>query len=442
MRMGKRTLLLLTVVLAMLLACAGVVLAQTTTTPPETTSPETTTPTTSQSDAPKKTPKEKISGSYIVVLKDDADPDRVVEKKKQEIKDLKVKHVYKSALKGFAVEIADEEASKLRDNPEVKYVEQDQVMTAIAQDKKPKTSAKRKPGGGTTTPPPQQLPWGIKTIGADTSSTLAGNGSGDVSNVNVYVIDTGIDGSHTDLKVTKPAAYNAVDSTNYDCQGHGTHVAGTIAARDNSQDVVGAAPGAPVTGVKVLNCQGSGTTSGVIAGVDWVTANAIKPAIANMSLGGGFSQTLNEAVQRSAKDSGVFYSVAAGNDGGDACTKSPASAGAEKDASGTLRAANNGVMTTGATDSSNTEASFSNSGSCVDVYAPGVNILSTNMGGGTSTKSGTSMAAPHVAGTGALYLSKSANTSATSAVVEEALKTDAGRLMTNSGHKILYAANY
>jgi aqualysin 1 len=201
------------------------------------------------------------------------------------------------------------------------------------------------------------------------------------------------------------------DGQNTDCHGHGTHVAGTVAARDNTRDVVGVAPGAPLTGVKVLRCNGSGTTKGVIKGVDWVTSNARKPAVANMSLGGSLSRALNDAVIRSAQ-SGVFYAVAAGNSAENACDSSPASAGA-----GT----NNGIMTTAATDSADNEASFSNFGPCVDVWAPGVNILSTRRGGGTTTFSGTSVAAPHVAGTAALYLSKPENASAIAAEVEEAL---------------------
>ena len=120
---------------------------------------------------------------------------------------------------------------------------------------------------------------------------------------------------------------NFAGGPNTDCSGHGTHVAGSVAARDNATDVVGAAPGAPLTGVKVLGCNGSGTWSGVIRGVDWVTANAKKPAVANMSLGGGVSQAVDDAVKKSA-DSGVFYALAAGNDGADACKSSPARAGA------------------------------------------------------------------------------------------------------------------
>lgn len=245
---------------------------------------------------------------------------------------------------------------------------------------------------------------------------MAGNGSGAVTNVNAYIIDTGIDTAHTDLSVVNHV--NFAGGPNKDCHGHGTHVAGTVAATDNTSDVVGVAPGAPLTGVKVLGCGGSGTTSGVIKGVDWVTANAITPAIANMSLGGGVSDSLDAAVKNSA-DSGVFYSIAAGNSGADACNYSPARAGTY-----------NGVMTTAATDQNDQDPNWSNFGPCVDIWAPGVSILSTKKGGGTTTMSGTSMAAPHVGGTGALYLSS--HTGASAATVESKLKADAVTTDTTS----------
>jgi len=323
--------------------------------------------------------------------------------------DFRADHVYSAGLRGFAARLTARQIDALENEPMVAYVEADGTMNANA----------------------QTLPWGINRIDADISSTLAGNGSGAVTNVNVYIIDTGI-ATHADLN--RAQHVNFAGGQNTDCHGHGTHVAGTVAARDNTSDVVGATPGAPLTGVKVLGCGGSGTTSGVIKGVDWVTANAKKPAVANMSLGGGASQALDDAVKRSA-DSGVFYAIAAGNAGADACNSSPARAGA-----GT----NNGIMTVAATDSSNKEASWSNFGSCVDIWAPGVSILSTRKGGGTTTMSGTSMASPHVAGTGALYLSS--HTSAMAATVEGALKT--GAVITGTTSKdgvsisLIYAGQY
>jgi subtilisin family serine protease len=299
----------------------------------------------------------------------------------------RAEHVYSRALRGLAARLTARQIANLEDDPRVAYVEADGVMTGVA----------------------QTLPWGIDRVDADISSTVAGDGAGAVSNVHVYTVDTGIDWGHTDLNVVGHVRFTR--RPNRDCNGHGTHVSGTMAAKDDASFVVGVAPGAPLTGVKVLGCGGAGTTSGVIKGVDWVTANAIKPAVANMSLGGTVSQALDDAVKASA-DSGVFYAVAAGNNGADACTSSPARAGTH-----------NGVFTTAATDINDQEASFSNFGTCVDAWAPGVDILSTWLGGGTNTISGTSMATPHAAGTAALYLSS--NTGATAAQVEAALKADA-----------------
>lgn len=316
----------------------------------------------------------------------------------------RAEHVYSATIRGFSAHLTAQQIQALeRESSIISYIEPDGTMTAIG-----------KPGSVEVAA--QTLPWGIDRIDADISSTKAGDGIGAVTNVNAYIIDTGIDTAHTDLNVVRHV--NFASGPNKDCHGHGTHVAGTVAAKDNATDVVGAAPGAPLTGVKVLGCGGTGTTSGVIKGVDWVTANASKPAIANMSLGGGASQALDDAVKRSA-DSGVFYSIAAGNDGADACNKSPGRAGTH-----------NGVMTTAATDSADKEASFSNFGPCVDIWAPGVSILSTKKGGGTTTMSGTSMAAPHVGGTGALYLSS--NTDASAATAESALKTNSVSTGTTS----------
>jgi subtilisin family serine protease len=308
-------------------------------------------------------------------------------------------HVYSRALKGFAARLTAQQIADLENDARVAYVELDGTMEIVGQGKKG--------GGGGGGGGGQTLPWGIERIGGHASSTLAGNGSGAISNVRAYIIDTGIDAGHADLTVA--GHVNFAGGSNTDCNGHGTHVAGTVAAEDNSQDVVGVAPGAALYGVKVLGCSGSGSTSGVLKGIDWVTDNAQAPAIANMSLGGGASNALDDAVRNSAA-AGVFYAVAAGNSGADACTQSPARAGA-----GT----SNGIMTVAATDNQEREASWSNYGGCVDVWAPGVSILSTKKGGGTTTLSGTSMAAPHVGGAGALYLST--NPGASPATVESAL---------------------
>ena len=335
------------------------------------------------------------AGRYIVVLKPGANA-RAVANEHAAAHAAAISFVYSHALRGYAATIPNARLAAVQADERVAYVEPDGEMSAVA----------------------QTLPWGIDKIDADVSSTRAGDGSGAVTNVNVYVIDTGVDATHPDLNVVGHVAF--AGGPNRDCHGHGTHVAGTIAARDDANDVVGVAPGAPITGVKVLGCNGSGSNSGVIAGIDWVTANAIKPAVANMSLGGGASQAIDDAVRRSAA-SGVFYALAAGNEGTNACTRSPARAGA-----GTT----NGIMTVAATDSADREASFSNYGTCVDVWAPGVSVLSTRKGGGTTTMSGTSMASPHGAGGGALYLSTHAGSSPST--VEGALKSAARATGTTS----------
>lgn len=367
----RRTAFLLTVAIAMSLLCAAVALAQ-------------------QSTPPGQGPSDDaIPGQYIVVLDEGARDPAAIAREHAQRHGAEVLYTYQYAIKGYTARIPDQQLERVRADERVAYVERDGVMRAFA----------------------QTLPWGIDKVDADLSATaLAGNGSGAVSNVNAYVIDTGIY-KHADLRVV--GHVNFAEGKNTDCHGHGTHVAGTVAAKDNTSDVVGVAPGTPLTGVKVLGCSGSGSTSGVIKGVDWVTANATKPAIANMSLGGGLSQALDDAVTNSAA-SGVFYSLAAGNNGEDACASSPARAGAGTD---------NGIITVAATDKSDKETSWSNYGSCVDVWAPGASILSTKKGGGTTTMSGTSMAAPHGGGGGALYLAN--NTAASPTTVEGALTSSA-----------------
>jgi len=334
---------------------------------------------------PATSPAQRGAERYIVVLKDDAKPKEVAAEHGRR-HGAQVKFVYERALRGYAAVIPNDRVAEIRADNRVDYVERDGEMKASA----------------------QTLPWGVDKVEADVSSTLAGDGSGSVTSVNAYVIDTGIY-NHSDLNFVRNI--NFAGGKNSDCNGHGTHVAGTIAAEDNSSDVVGVAPGAPLIGVKVLGCSGSGSTSGVIKGIDWVTANATKPAVANMSLGGSPSQALDDAVKRSAA-SGITYSIAAGNDGANACNYSPARAGTT-----------DGILTTGATTNTDTATSWSNYGSCVDIWAPGASILSTRKGGGTTTMSGTSMAAPHVAGGAALYLAS--HPSANPDSVEGALKSAA-----------------
>ncbi len=368
----RKVVLLLTMAVALSLACAGVVLAQ-------------------ENSTPGQGPTEGvIPGQYIVVLEEGVRDPTAVAREHAQSHNAQVLHTYQHTIEGYAARIPERRLDEVRSDERVAYVEPDKTAEVVA----------------------QTVPWGIDKIDADISSTLAGNGSGAVSNVNAYVIDTGIDTRHSDLYVVKHVNFTG-DRKNRDCKGHGTHVAGTVAAKDNTSDVVGAAPGAPLTGVKVLGCDGTGSYSGVIKGVDWVTANASKPAVVNMSLAGPVSQALDDAVNNSAA-SGIFYSIAAGNAGADACNYSPARAGAGTD---------NGIATIAATNSSDGETSWSNYGPCVDIWAPGASILSTKMGGGTTTKSGTSMAAPHVGGGGALYLAN--NTDASSTTVEGALTSSA-----------------
>ena len=377
MGMRRNVLLLASTALAVLLSFAGLALAQEGTTPGQ---------------GP---PGGAIPGRYIVVLEDGVQDPTAVAREHAQRHGAEVLRTYRHAIKGYAARLPEVRLEEVRADGRVAYVEPDQTTQTTA----------------------QTIPWGIDKIDADKSSTKAGDGSGAVRNVNAYIIDSGIY-KHADLRVVNHVNF-AGDGKNYDCDGHGTHVAGTVAAKDNAGTVVGAAPGAPLTGVKVLDCWGSGTVSGAIEGVDWVTANAVRPAIANISLGSGLSTAFDEAVSKSAA-SGVFYSIAAGNEGADACKSSPSRAGAGTD---------NGIATVAATNKQDAEPYWSNYGSCVDIWAPGAGVLSTKKGGGTTKMSGTSQAAPHVGGGAALYLSK--NTAASPATIEGAL-TSSAKITTNT----------
>ena len=344
-------------------------------------------------------------------VKDDrvrTEPDRwahVGERVVSHVQTLEKRHKVKAdaaigtVFKGMVTRLSPAQRDALQRDPSVERVEEEQVFSV--------QPLGRLSGG--TTVSNQTIPWGISKTQANLSYTLAGNGSGAVSGVRAYIIDTGVDTKNADLNRMGHINFTG-DGRNTDCHGHGTHVAGTVAAYDNTAAVVGMGPGVAVYGVKVLNCQGSGTTTSVIQGVDWVAANAIKPAVANMSLGGGVSQLLDDAV-RNAAAKGIFFSIAAGNSATSACTSSPARIGG----GGTA-----GVLVTAATDSNDLEASFSNYGNCVDIWAPGVNVTSLKLGGGTAVMSGTSMASPHVGGAAALYLGR--YPTATSSSVVSTLK--------------------
>jgi len=292
--------------------------------------------------------------------------------------------VYETALQGFAATLPAGAVDGLRRNPNVLRIEPDTMFTASDTQT------------GAT--------WGIdridqRNLPLDGSYTDFNEGVG----VRAYVIDTGIRGTHSEFTGRMGAGYTAISDGNgtNDCNGHGTHVAGTVGG-----SVYGVADKVTLHPVRVLSCTGSGTNSGVIAGINWVAANAVKPAVANMSLGGGASSTLDSAVANLVS-SGVVVVVAAGNDNLNACNYSPA------------RVAS--AITVGATTSTDARASYSNFGSCLDLFAPGSSIRSAWYTGDTATNtiSGTSMASPHVAGVAALLLS--ANPSATPADIRTAM---------------------
>ncbi|MEU8772671.1 S8 family serine peptidase [Streptomyces sp. NPDC048606] len=315
-----------------------------------------------------------VPGSYIVTLNDSAarstaESGKAVAKRYG----AKIDRTYSSALNGYSVEVSEAQARKLAADPAVKSVVQNRVFTVDA-----------------TQPNPPS--WGLdridqRALPLDQSYTYpdkAGEG------VTAYIIDTGVRITHQDFGGRASYGYDAIDNDNtaQDGHGHGTHVAGTVGGTAH-----GVAKKAKIVGVRVLNNQGSGTTAQVVAGIDWVTRNAVKPAVANMSLGGGADSALDTAVRNSIA-AGITYAVAAGNESTDASTKSPA------------RVAE--AITVGSTTNTDAKSSFSNYGSILDIFAPGSNITSTWGTGDTATNtiSGTSMASPHVAGAAALYLSQ------------------------------------
>ncbi|MDX2559594.1 S8 family peptidase [Streptomyces sp. TX20-6-3] len=349
-----------------------------------------------------------IPGSYIVTLDESAQAETAKGRAVAARFGAKIKRTYTSAVNGYSVELSEAQARKLAADPAVTSVVQNRVFTV----------------DGTQPSPPS---WGLdridqKALPLNQSYTYpdtAGQG------VTAYIIDTGVRITHSDFGGRASYGYDAIDNDNtaQDGHGHGTHVAGTVAGTS-----YGVAKKAKIVGVRVLDNSGSGTTEQVVAGIDWVTRNAVKPAVANMSLGGGVDSVLDTAVRNSIA-SGVTYGVAAGNDSSNASNYSPA------------RVAE--AITVGSTTNTDARSSFSNYGAVLDIFAPGSNITSSwnSSDSATNTISGTSMATPHVVGAAAVYLA--ANPTATPAQVSTALTTAATpNVVTNPGsgspNRLLY----
>ena len=353
----------------------------------------------------------RIDSQYIVVLKDDVtDVDAEALRLARDFGgDRNGGHTYQAAIKGFSVRMPEQQAVRLANDPRVEYVEEDGTVNLDTTQT------------GAT--------WGLDRIDQrdlplDGNYNYNATGSG----VKAYIIDTGIRATHTQLAGRVISGFTAINDglgTN-DGNGHGTHVSGTVGGT-----TYGVAKNVTLVAVRVLDSSGSGTNSGVIAGVDFVTSDhqAGQPAVANMSLGGGASSALDTAVTNSIND-GVTYSIAAGNSNVDACTTSPA------------RVAS--AITVGATTISDARASFSNFGTCLDIFAPGNNITSSwnTSDTATNTISGTSMATPHVTGVAALFLETNPSASpatVTAAIVNNSTLNKVTSAGTGSPNRLLFS---
>jgi len=309
-----------------------------------------------------------VPGQYIVVFREGVADPRGLSTRMAKAHGGTLRFTYTSALQGFAARLNDDAVRALERDPLVAYVEPDREFRIDV------TQSMNANGD----------PWGLDRIDQTAlplsrTYTYTATGAG----VHAYIIDTGIWTMTADFGGRANNVYDAFGATGEDCNGHGTHVSGTIGGA-----TYGVAKGVSLHGVRVLSCGGVGLTSQIIAGIDWVRQNAVKPAVANMSLGGGLSTALNDATTN-LWNSGVFVAVAAGNDNVDACTASPASA--------------TGAFTVAASEKTDAKASYSNWGNCVEAYAPGSAIVSDYLLGTTNSLSGTSMASPHVAGVAVLY---------------------------------------